>query len=46
MLTDDFADTFQTEVEKGRVLTMPKDGTGLAVLDPWLDPFRDQLKAR
>ncbi|KAI8144413.1 1,4-alpha-glucan-branching enzyme GBE1 [Fennellomyces sp. T-0311] len=39
-------DTFETEVEPGRVLTMPTDGTGLAVLDPWLDPFRDALRAR
>ncbi|KAI9318529.1 1,4-alpha-glucan-branching enzyme GBE1 [Dichotomocladium elegans] len=38
--------SFQTEVEPGRVLTMPADGTGLAVLDPWLNPFRDALRAR
>lgn len=39
-------DDFEAEVERGRVLTMPKDGTGLAVLDPWLEPFRDDLRAR
>ncbi|KAL1936534.1 hypothetical protein VTP01DRAFT_668 [Rhizomucor pusillus] len=46
MLANDSVETSQTEVEKGRTLSMPKDGTGLVVLDPWLDPFRDQLKAR
>ena len=39
-------DTFDTEVETGRVLTMPTDGTGLAILDPWLDPFKDDLRTR
>jgi 1,4-alpha-glucan branching enzyme len=23
-----------------------KDGTGVAVLDPWLEPFKDALKSR
>lgn len=46
MLANDSVETSQTEVEKGRTLSMPKDGTSLVVLDPWLDPFRDQLKAR
>ena len=39
-------DTFDTEVETGRVLTMPTDGTGLSILDPWLEPFKDDLRAR
>lgn len=38
--------TFQSEVEPGRFLTMSKDGTGVAVLDPWLEPFKDALKSR
>ncbi|KAM3589104.1 alpha-1,4-glucan branching enzyme [Umbelopsis sp. WA50703] len=38
--------TFQSEVEPGRFLTMAKDGTGVAVLDPWLEPFKDALKSR
>lgn len=39
-------ETFDTEVEPGRVLTMPKDGTGLVVLDPWLEPFKGALRER
>lgn len=38
--------TFQRQVEPGRVLTMPTDGTGLVVLDPWLEPFKDALRTR
>ncbi|KAI8068333.1 1,4-alpha-glucan-branching enzyme GBE1 [Gongronella butleri] len=38
--------TFETEVEPGRVLTMQQDGTGLTVLDPWLEPFKEQLAKR
>jgi 1,4-alpha-glucan branching enzyme len=37
---------FQEEVEPGRVLTMPEDGTGVVVLDPWLEPYKDALVAR
>ncbi|KAI8580360.1 hypothetical protein K450DRAFT_238150 [Umbelopsis ramanniana AG] len=40
------ASKFQTEVEPGRVLTMPTDGTGVAVLDPWLEPFTGALRHR
>ncbi|KAI8381474.1 1,4-alpha-glucan-branching enzyme GBE1 [Radiomyces spectabilis] len=39
-------ETFQEEVEPGRVLTMPADGTGLTVLDPWLKPFSNELRQR
>ncbi|KAI7855891.1 1,4-alpha-glucan-branching enzyme GBE1 [Circinella umbellata] len=39
-------DTFDTEVETGRVLTIPSDGTGLFILDPWLEPFKDDLRTR
>lgn len=38
--------TFEEEVSPGRVLTMPTDGTGLSVLDPWLSPFDDYLRER
>ncbi|CAO3630115.1 unnamed protein product [Cunninghamella blakesleeana] len=38
--------TFQEEVEPGRVLTLPADGTGLTVIDPWLEPFKEELKKR
>lgn len=38
--------TFKTEVEPGRVLTMPTDGTGVVVLDPWLEPFTGALRHR
>ncbi|RUP46836.1 glycoside hydrolase superfamily [Jimgerdemannia flammicorona] len=38
--------TFQAEVEPGRFLTMQEDGTGVAVLDPWLEPFKDSLRRR
>ncbi|KAI9015855.1 1,4-alpha-glucan-branching enzyme GBE1 [Phycomyces nitens] len=46
MTTNQEVKTFKTEVEPGRVLTMPEDGTGLTVLDPWLDPFKDALRQR
>lgn len=38
--------TFEEEVSPGRVLTMPADGTGLSVLDPWLSPFDNALRER
>jgi 1,4-alpha-glucan branching enzyme len=38
--------TFKEEVSPGRVLTMPADGSGLSVLDPWLNPFDDALRER
>ncbi|KAG0758859.1 hypothetical protein G6F16_000510 [Rhizopus arrhizus] len=38
--------TFQEEVSPGRILTMPTDGTGLSVLDPWLTPYNDALRQR
>jgi 1,4-alpha-glucan branching enzyme len=38
--------TFQSEVSPGRVLTMDADGTGLSVVDPWLEPFNDALRER
>ncbi|KAI8096943.1 1,4-alpha-glucan-branching enzyme GBE1 [Halteromyces radiatus] len=38
--------TFRKEVEPGRVLTMKADGTGLIVVDPWLEPFKDDLRNR
>ncbi|KAJ8655297.1 hypothetical protein O0I10_008986 [Lichtheimia ornata] len=38
--------TFQRQVEPGRILTMPTDGTGLVVLDPWLEPFKEALRTR
>ncbi|GAB5587598.1 alpha-1 [Umbelopsis nana] len=38
--------TFQEEVEPGRVLTMPEDGSGVTVLDPWLEPYKDSLRSR
>ncbi|KAI8329040.1 1,4-alpha-glucan-branching enzyme GBE1 [Chlamydoabsidia padenii] len=38
--------TFTQEVEPGRVLEMKADGTGLTVLDPWLEPFKDDLRKR
>jgi hypothetical protein len=38
--------TFKAEIEPGRVLTMPADGTGVAVLDPWLEPFTGALRHR
>lgn len=38
--------TFKEEVSPGRVLTMPADGTGLSVIDPWLEPHNDALKQR
>lgn len=37
---------FKSQVEPGRVLEMPADGTGLSVLDPWLAPFNDALRER
>lgn len=39
-------ETFQQEVSPGQVLTMPADGTGLSVIDPWLAPFNDALSER
>jgi 1,4-alpha-glucan branching enzyme len=42
----DTTPTFSQEVEPGRVLTMKADGTGLTVLDSWLDPFKDDLRKR
>jgi hypothetical protein len=38
--------TFQEEIEPGRFLTMPEDGTGVAVIDPWLEPFKPALQSR
>ncbi|KAI9285985.1 1,4-alpha-glucan-branching enzyme GBE1 [Umbelopsis sp. AD052] len=38
--------TFQEEIEPGRFLTMPEDGSGVVVLDPWLEPFKPALQAR
>lgn len=38
--------TFKEEVSPGRVLTMAADGTGLSVVDPWLEPFNDALRER
>lgn len=38
--------TFQEEIEPGRVLTMPADGSGVTVLDPWLEPYKDALRSR
>lgn len=38
--------TFQEEVSPGRILTMPTDGTGLSVLDPWLTPYNEALRQR
>lgn len=38
--------TFEEHIEDGRILTMPTDGTGVAVLDPWLVPFKGGLKSR
>lgn len=38
--------TFEQEVSPGRVLTMPNDGTGLSVIDPFLAPFNDALRER
>ena len=38
--------TFQEEVSPGRILTMPTDGTGLSVLDPWLTPYNDSPRQR
>ncbi|KAI9482837.1 MAG: 1,4-alpha-glucan-branching enzyme GBE1 [Benjaminiella poitrasii] len=46
MTTDKSVPTFQEEVSPGRVLTMPADGTGLSVIDPWLEPFNDSLRER
>ncbi|CAO3592610.1 unnamed protein product [Absidia cylindrospora] len=43
---EDNIPTFSQEVEPGRVLSMKADGTGLAVLDPWLDPFKNDLRER
>jgi hypothetical protein len=38
--------TFEQEVSPGHVLTMPNDGTGLSVIDPFLAPFNDALRER
>lgn len=38
--------TFEEEIAPGRVVTMPADGTGLSVVDPWLKPFDDALRER
>lgn len=46
MITTATKNTFQRQVEPGRILTMPTDGTGLVVLDPWLEPFQDALRTR
>ncbi|OZJ03357.1 hypothetical protein BZG36_03000, partial [Bifiguratus adelaidae] len=35
-----------SEVEPGRVLVYPDDGTGLVVLDPWLKPFEEAIRKR
>ncbi|KAI9307970.1 1,4-alpha-glucan-branching enzyme GBE1 [Cunninghamella echinulata] len=45
-IKEDTIPTFQEEVEPGRVLTLPADGTGLTIIDPWLDPFKEELKKR
>ncbi|KAI7905369.1 1,4-alpha-glucan-branching enzyme GBE1 [Cokeromyces recurvatus] len=46
MTTNNSVSTFQEEVSPGRVLTMPADGTGLSVIDPWLEPFNGSLRER
>jgi hypothetical protein len=38
--------TFQEEIEPGRFLTMPEDGSGVVVIDPWLEPFKPALQTR
>ncbi|OZJ02711.1 1,4-alpha-glucan-branching enzyme [Bifiguratus adelaidae] len=40
------SDTFIGEVEPGRTLTLPADGTGITVIDPWLKPFEEPLRHR
>lgn len=46
MATTSNIPTFKEEVSPGRVLTMAADGTGLSVIDPWLEPFNDALRER
>lgn len=38
--------TFEEEISPGRVVKMVADGTGLSVIDPWLESHNDALRAR